>query len=182
MMHTPNTVHKAVPTIFGRHFAPCFLALTLLAVTPLAAFANNPNAQNPPRPAMPDNDKRHLRGTVVDENGEPLMGVSVSALGSTPLAITDANGKFNVSAPANATQLTFSYVGMATQSINIGQRTNFLVTMTVGEQALKTWWLRVIKPSRASAQRVRSMLLRPISLRVNCKQASWPDSKAWFQA
>ena len=26
---------------------------------------------------------------------------------------------------------------MATQSINIGQRTNFLVTMTVGEQALK---------------------------------------------
>lgn len=137
MMHTPNTVHKAVPTIFGRHFAPCFLALTLLAVTPLAAFANNPNAQNPPRTAMPDNDKRHLRGTVVDENGEPLMGVSVSALGSTPLAITDANGKFNVSAPANATQLTFSYVGMATQSINIGQRTNFLVTMTVGEQALK---------------------------------------------
>ena len=136
-MHTPNTVHKAVPTIFGRHFAPCFLALTLLAVTPLAAFANNPNAQNPPRTAMPDNDKRHLRGTVVDENGEPLMGVSVSALGSTPLAITDANGKFNVSAPANATQLTFSYVGMATQSINIGQRTNFLVTMTVGEQALK---------------------------------------------
>ena len=137
MMHTPNTVHKAVPTIFGRHFAPCFLALTLLAVTPLAAFANNPNAQNPPRTAMPDNDKRHLRGTVVDENGEPLMGVSVSALGSTPLAITDANGKFNVNAPANASQLTFSYVGMATQSINIGQRTNFLVTMTVGEQALK---------------------------------------------
>ena len=109
MMNTPNTVHKAVPTIFGRHFAPCFLALTLLAVTPLAAFANNPNAQNPLRTAMPDNDKRHLRGTVVDENGEPLMGVSVSALGSTPLAITDANGKFNVSAPANASQLTFSY-------------------------------------------------------------------------
>ena len=138
MNNTVNTVHTVVPTIVGRHFALCFLALALLVFSPVAAQAAAVSKpQNAPRTAMPDNGKRQLRGTVTDENGEPLVGVSVLADGSTPLTITDVNGKFNVAVPANATKLTFTYVGMATQSVNIGQRSNFLITMTAGEQSLK---------------------------------------------
>ena len=133
MNNTVNTVHIVVPAIVGRHLAPCFLALALLVFSPVAAQAAAVSKpQNAPRTAMPDNGKRQLRGTVTDENGEPLVGVSVLADGSTPLTITDVNGKFNVAVPANATKLTFTYVGMATQSVNIGQRSNFLITMTAG--------------------------------------------------
>ena len=117
--------------------AIAILLPSLLALAPFAMQAMAHAPENAPHKPMPDNDKRQLHGVVTDENGEPLMGVSVSADGSTPLTITDADGKFSVAMPANATRLTFTYVGMATQTVNIGQRTNFRIAMNAGEQALK---------------------------------------------
>jgi len=130
-------VQTAMHHALRHRLAVAILLPSLLAIAPLTAQAGATTPQNAPRPAMPDNGKRLLRGTVTDENGEPLMGVSVSADGSTPLTVTDADGKFSVPMPANATQLTFTYVGMATQTINIGQRSNFHIAMSAGEQALK---------------------------------------------
>ena len=130
-------VQTAMHHALRHRLAVAILLPSLLAIAPIAAQATANNPQNALRTAMPDNGKRLLRGTVTDENGEPLMGVSVSADGSTPLTVTDADGKFSVPMPANATQLTFTYVGMATQTINIGQRSNFHIAMSAGEQALK---------------------------------------------
>ena len=130
-------VQTAMHHALRHRLAVAILLPSLLAITPATAQAAATKPQNALRTAMPDNGKRLLRGTVTDENGEPLMGVSVSADGSTPLTVTDADGKFSVPMPANATQLTFTYVGMATQTINIGQRSNFHIAMSAGEQALK---------------------------------------------
>ena len=130
-------VQTAMHHALRHRLAVAILLPSLLAIAPLTAQAAATTPQNAPRTAIPDNGKRLLRGTVTDENGEPLMGVSVSADGSTPLTVTDADGKFSVPMPANATQLTFTYVGMATQTINIGQRSNFHIAMSAGEQALK---------------------------------------------
>ena len=130
-------VQTAMHHALRHRLAVAIILPSLLTIAPPAAQATTANLQREPRTAMPDNGKRLLRGTVTDENGEPLMGVSVSADGSTPLTVTDADGKFSVPMPANATQLTFTYVGMATQTINIGQRSNFHIAMSAGEQALK---------------------------------------------
>ena len=130
-------VQMAMHHMLRHRLAVAIILPSLLTIAPPAAQATTANLQREPRTAMPDNGKRLLRGTVTDENGEPLMGVSVSADGSTPLTVTDADGKFSVPMPANATQLTFTYVGMATQTINIGQRSNFHIAMSAGEQALK---------------------------------------------
>ena len=130
-------VQTAMHHALRHRLAVAILLPSLLAIAPLTAQTAATKPQNAPRTAMPDNGKRLLRGTVTDENGEPLMGVSVSADGSTPLTVTDTDGKFSVPMPANATQLTFTYVGMATQTINIGQRSNFHIAMSAGEQALK---------------------------------------------
>jgi len=127
----------AMHHMLRRRLAVAIILPSLLTIAPPAAQATAANQQHAPRTAMPDNGKRLLRGTVTDDNGEPLMGVSVSTDGGTPLAVTDADGKFSIAMPANATQLTFTYVGMATQTINIGQRSNFYVAMSAGEQALK---------------------------------------------
>ncbi|MCH5222034.1 MAG: SusC/RagA family TonB-linked outer membrane protein [Muribaculaceae bacterium] len=55
-------------------------------------------------------------GTVVDENGEPLIGVSVVVKGQTGGVVTDIDGNFSVNAPAGST-LVFSYVGYNTSEV-----------------------------------------------------------------
>ena len=130
-------VQMAMHHMLRHRLAVAIILPSLLTIAAPAAQATPANLQREPRTTMPDNGKRLLRGTVTDDNGEPLMGVSVSTDGGTPLAVTDADGKFSIAMPANATQLTFTYVGMATQTINIGQRSNFHIAMSAGEQALK---------------------------------------------
>ena len=42
------------------------------------------------------------QGQVVDEQGEPLIGVNVMVKGSRTGAVTDLDGKFQLEVPANA--------------------------------------------------------------------------------
>jgi TonB-linked SusC/RagA family outer membrane protein len=65
-----------------------------------------------------------ISGTVTSSvQGEgALIGVSVSVKGTTTGIITDANGKYSLAVPANATTLVFSYIGMKKQEIEIGNR------------------------------------------------------------
>jgi outer membrane cobalamin receptor len=52
-----------------------------------------------------------VTGRVVDaESGEPLVGVSVVAVGATQGSVTDENGMFSLNVPTNTT-LAFSYLG-----------------------------------------------------------------------
>jgi len=59
-----------------------------------------------------------VTGKVVNENEEPLPGVSVTLKGKTTGTTTDANGSFTLSAPENAT-LVISYVGYASQELTV---------------------------------------------------------------
>lgn len=62
-----------------------------------------------------------VTGTVTSaDNGEPLLGVSVSVPGTTVGVNTDANGKFTLShIPASAKVLRFSFIGMEAQELPI---------------------------------------------------------------
>src|SRR5216117_2767898 len=51
-----------------------------------------------------------VTGTVTSATGGPLRGVSVRVHGTDTRTVTDANGKYTVSAPADAV-LTFSLIG-----------------------------------------------------------------------
>ena len=57
-----------------------------------------------------------FRGTVVDQNGEPLIGVSILVKGSTTGTVTDFDGNFALDVAQGKT-LEVSYVGYATQQI-----------------------------------------------------------------
>lgn len=57
-----------------------------------------------------------VKGTVVDENGEPLIGVTVQVIGQKGGAITDIDGNFSISA-AKGAKLKFSYIGYADQTV-----------------------------------------------------------------
>lgn len=57
-------------------------------------------------------------GVVTDENKEPLIGVTVAMGGGKTLGITDADGRYQVVLAKPAT-LTFSYVGMQPESVQV---------------------------------------------------------------
>ncbi len=81
--------------------------------------------------------QQKLSGTVSDPNGEPLIGVSVMAKGTTVGTVTNMDGKYELNVPVNANQLIFSYLGYTTKTINIKKDTKILnVTLEDDVKAL----------------------------------------------
>ncbi len=69
-----------------------------------------------------------VRGTVVDPSGEPLIGASILAEGTSVGTATDIDGKYAINVNPDAT-LVFSYVGYDPQSVAVKGRTTIDVTM-----------------------------------------------------
>jgi len=69
-----------------------------------------------------------ITGTVVDETGQPLVGVSVKVKGDTKAVSTDANGSFTISAPENAV-LVFSYIGYNPQEVPVSGKSKITVKL-----------------------------------------------------
>jgi TonB-linked SusC/RagA family outer membrane protein len=67
---------------------------------------------------------RVITGTVTSSiAGEgPIPGVTVMVKGTTIGQLTDKDGKFSITIPTNATTLSFSYIGMKSQDLEIGGR------------------------------------------------------------
>ena len=69
-----------------------------------------------------------VKGTVIDEAGEPIIGATVQVQGAKTGAITDFEGNFSVEAASNAT-LLISYVGYVTETVSVQGRNNIQVTL-----------------------------------------------------
>ena len=76
-----------------------------------------------------------LKGTVIDEAGEPIIGASVQVQGTKTGAVTDFNGNFSVEAASNAT-LIVSYVGYVTETVSVQGRNNITITLREDETSL----------------------------------------------
>ncbi|MCD8739202.1 TonB-dependent receptor [Mucilaginibacter roseus] len=76
-----------------------------------------------------------VRGKVVDQNSQPLPGVSVTVKGTQTGTLTDVGGNYTLSAAPNAT-LIFSYIGYDTQEISVSSRSELNVTLTEGVRSL----------------------------------------------
>lgn len=61
-----------------------------------------------------------VKGKVVDENGEPIIGASVTlADDKTKGVVTDFDGNYTISVPANA-KITITYIGYMPQTVKAG--------------------------------------------------------------
>ena len=72
--------------------------------------------------------QKTVSGNVVDQTGQPLIGVNVTVKGTTQGMITDLDGNYSLSVSPNAT-LVFSYIGYNTQEIRVGNQTTINVRL-----------------------------------------------------
>jgi len=70
-----------------------------------------------------------VTGNVTTDDGAPLPGVTVVVKGTTTGAITNIDGFYTFELPAKATTLQFSFIGMKTQEVEIGNQSTINVTM-----------------------------------------------------
>ncbi len=67
-------------------------------------------------------EDRVITGTVMDQNGEPLIGATVQVKGTSIGTTTDFDGSYSITVPDDATILIFSYIGYNTQETAIDGR------------------------------------------------------------
>jgi TonB-linked SusC/RagA family outer membrane protein len=109
-----------------------------------------------------------VSGTVSDENGKSLSGVSVTIKGSTGGTTTDASGKYSLPASSTAT-LVFSYVGHATLEVAVSGRSVVDVKMVVEaenmSEVIVTTALGITKQARSLGYSTTNV--NPAELTVN---------------
>lgn len=96
-----NSTNKQQPTF---KTVRAILALLLMLALPAISWAQA---------------ARTVSGTVVDELGEPLIGVSVTITGQNGGVTTDIDGNYRIAIPAGSNSITFSYVGYNTKNVTV---------------------------------------------------------------
>ena len=84
-------------------------------------------------------ETKTIKGMVRDVTGEPLIGASVIEKGTNNGVITDVDGNFTLTVPADAT-LSIAYMGYATREIHLANRKkqgHLRVTLRADSQQLK---------------------------------------------
>ena len=85
--------------------------------------------------ALTNQQKKIITGTVVDSNGEAVIGANVLVKGTTNGTITDMDGKFSLEVPEGA-MLLVSYIGYGDYETKVGNQSNLSITLKEDSQAL----------------------------------------------
>lgn len=83
-----------------------------------------------------ERNQTNVEGIVTDEEGIPMIGVTISIKGGNAGTVTDANGHYQIGVSPNSV-LIFSFVGYTTQEIPVGNRNRMNVTMKEDSQLLE---------------------------------------------
>ena len=96
------------------------LLLVLLSFVPIGVFAQNIT----------------VKGTVLDSQGETIIGATVTEKGKTSNGvITDLEGRFSLNVPKGK-KIVVSYVGMETQEVDAVSGKDLKITMRDDAQSL----------------------------------------------
>jgi TonB-linked SusC/RagA family outer membrane protein len=80
--------------------------------------------------------QKPVTGTVIDANGEPVIGVNVVEKGTTNGMATDVDGNFAITVTANSV-LTISYIGYVTQEVAVGNQSVLRIILSEDVAALE---------------------------------------------
>ena len=107
------------------------LGASLALIASGSVWATNGNSPSPHADMIQSiMQQKTIKGTVVDETGEPIIGANVVEKGTTNGVITDFNGEFTLNVPLNCT-VQISYIGYVTKDIKVTSATNILAIKLV---------------------------------------------------
>lgn len=87
--------------------------------------------QNSNKPA-----KYEVKGSIVDPNGEPIIGATIVEQGTNNRTITDIDGNFTLKTSAENPMLNVSYIGFTERQIKARAGQNMSIKMQENSQAL----------------------------------------------
>ena len=83
-----------------------------------------------------DQQGKKITGTVIDENGESVIGANVTVKGTTNGSVTDLDGHFELLNVYENQIIQVSYIGYNTQEIRVESQTQLAITLEVDHQTL----------------------------------------------
>jgi len=114
-----------------------YLYLVMLGLLAIATATYAEGYGTADRMSMTQTDRITVKGTVVDENGDPLPGATIQVKGTTTGTSADINGNFSLSVPSDAS-LVISFIGHQTIEIAVGGRTELgNITLVSGLEELE---------------------------------------------
>ena len=120
---------------------PWLLLLALFLPQGLWAQDDKAQIQQPSKHVV--QARQLMRGTIVDENGQPLPGAKVQLVGRIPkykvvsMAVTDADGRFSLDVKDAGMYVVVEYVGFKTYETRVRKNTNITIQLTPDEHELK---------------------------------------------
>ncbi|MTK54494.1 TonB-dependent receptor [Paludibacter sp.] len=88
--------------------------------------------------ALQAQDRRTVKGQVLDEKKEPLIGATVTVKGNKSIGtVTDIDGKFTLNIPAKQPILVISFVSYETKEVNTTGKNNISIEMTNSSVSLE---------------------------------------------
>jgi TonB-linked SusC/RagA family outer membrane protein len=76
---------------------------------------------------------KQIKGTVLDQDGIPLIGASVVVTGTQNGTSTNIDGNFEMKIPANTSTLTVSYVGYSNMVVSVAGKSQVQIKMQSGK-------------------------------------------------
>lgn len=105
------------------------IAVTLFSGIPQSAYAEKNEVQVTMQTAT-------IKGTVVDVNGEPVIGATIQIKGTTTGIISDMDGNFTLNNASKNATLVVSFIGYKTQEIPLNGKTSVKVVLQEDSEVL----------------------------------------------
>jgi len=125
--------------------------------------------------------KQTVRGVVVDESGQSVIGASVSQKGVSNGTVTDMDGAFSLEVPQGAT-ITVSYLGFSTEEVVVRDNKPLSITMKENVQKLNEvvvigYGTRTVKDITGAIDAVKSANIenRPVGNAMQALQGLAPN-------
>ena len=79
----------------------------------------------------------NIKGKIMDENGNPLVGASITIKGTKGGTSSDANGQFSITVPNEKAVLVVAYVGYKNKEVTVGSKSFLSIKMEAPKSALQ---------------------------------------------
>lgn len=124
------------PLGYGIRRTPVVLGLSAALCMPAAfSYANVDNGMDC-ESVLSVMQGKTIKGQILDETGESMIGVSVLVKGTTIGTVTDFDGNYTLEVPSGKNILEISYIGYKTKEITIGNNSLINIKMEPDTQAL----------------------------------------------